>query len=354
MADAGSWYVSYRLSQKKMDAQLERSSMRYQEFVRVVERELNKKLRGGVHAAVYKAVKNNGKEKQGILIESPGIHISPTIYLDEFYGDYEAGKDLGEIVEEVLSFYDEVRCESPWDFGALEDYGNICKKMCFKLINTEKNRAMLKVMPHIDILDLSIVFYVVLEMTESGSATMPVYNSHLARWGVSTHQIWKDARKNAMGLLPAQFFTMSSVLENGGEEEQEEKDCFEENFTTRNGKGAETDLFADPLSGRDTMYVLSNPVRSLGAACILYPKVLNMIGGILGEDYYILPSSIHEVVIVPKSRGLEPGEMNEMVSRINETQVMEEEVLSNHAYFYACREKKLTGCSLQSAGIMLG
>ena len=82
------------------------------------------------------------------------------------------------------------------------------------------------------------------------------------------------------------------------------------------------------------MYVLTNSLRNLGASCILYPHVLDMAGEIIGEDFYVLPSSIHEVILVPESNAMEQMEMDEMVTEINATQVAEEEILSNHAYFY--------------------
>ena len=67
---------------------------------------------------------------------------------------------------------------------------------------------------------------------------------------------------------------------------------------------------------------------------VFYPHVLDMIGEMLKEDYFVLPSSIHEVIVVPESKGLDTEEMNEMVNEINETQVAPEEVLSSHAYYY--------------------
>ena len=65
---------------------------------------MNRRLKGGVQASLYTAVKNNGKERTGVLIESPGINISPTIYLEEYFEDYQKGKCLGMIVDEILGF----------------------------------------------------------------------------------------------------------------------------------------------------------------------------------------------------------------------------------------------------------
>ena len=74
---------------------------------------------------------------------------------------------------------------------------------------------------------------------------------------------------------------------------------------------------------------------------MIYPYVLRMMGDILEEDFYILPSSIHEVILVPASAGISVAEMEKMVCEINETQVEEEEVLSNRAYYYECDTGKL-------------
>ena len=61
----------------------------------------------------------------------------------------------------------------------------------------------------------------------------------------------------------------------------------------------------------------------------------------LGADYYVLPSSVHEVMIVPDDGGFDSGELEEMVREINATQVAPEEVLSDHIYYYNCGEGRL-------------
>lgn len=97
------------------------------------------------------------------------------------------------------------------------------------------------------------------------------------------------------------------------------------------------------------MYVLSNSLRNYGAACIAYPHIMETIGEILQEDYYILPSSIHEVVIVPYTREISRREMDDMVRDINETQVADEEVLSNHVYLYERSTGRFLGRNVRSS-----
>lgn len=297
--------------------------MNYQDFMCAVEERMNQKLTGGVKASLYTAVKNNGTERTGILIETPGVNISPTIYLEEYFQDYKEGKPLDETTDELLRFYQSIRHEKSWDQRKILTYEGVRDRIVFKLVNTAKNRRFLRAVPHLEFLDLSIVFYVLLEATEEGTAVMVVGNTHAEQWEVQTDMLWADAVKNSQRILPAEFFTMNYMMR----EMMYSSDAGSEIRDTENILLGNTD-------DRDGMYILSNSLRNYGAACIAYPHIMEMIGQILKNDYYILPSSVHEVVIVPCAGGLDCGEMDEMVRDINATQVAEEEVLSNHVYLY--------------------
>lgn len=300
--------------------------MKYQEFLYAVEAELNKKLKEGVKASVYTAQKNNGREKKGILFQTKELSASPAIYLEGLYARLQKGEQMNKLVQEILDFYETVGGEEVWDYNQIKEYDKIQDKIIFKLIHTDKNKKMLECVPSVEVLDLSIVFYVLLEMDKTGTATIQISNEHLKMWGISKEEVYQVALKNAAILLPAEFFTMQHAIERMLEVASGE----EENLLNHTGEEKE-----------DVMYVLTNSLRNYGAACLFYPHVLDMIGEMLKEDFFILPSSIHEAIIVPESRGLDTEEMNEMVIEINETQVAPEEVLSNHVYFYRRQGKKL-------------
>lgn len=318
--------------------------MDYREFAGAVEEQMNRRLKGGVRASLYTAVKNNGKERTGLLIESPGINISPTIYLEEYFEDHLKGKGLGTIVDEILGFYDSIKQERPWDCERLRNYEGVKERIVFKLVNTLKNRKFLSTVPHRSFLDLSIVFYVLLEVTGDGTAAMTVSDSHAEQWQVTTDTLWTDAVRNVRRLLPAEFVTMNHALKEMLREKAGNADCEKENGN----------LLLGNISERDGMYILSNSLRSYGAACIAYPHILEMIGEILQRDYYVLPSSVHEVVIVPYSLGLDIRELDEMVREINVTQVAEEEVLSSHAYLYRRSTGTLCGGNTRQNGRAAG
>ncbi len=301
--------------------------MDYTEFVSAVERRLSDKLEGGVKISPYTAMKNNGKERRGIIIETPGINVSPTIYLEEYYEWYERGKTLGEIVKDIHSFYVDIRQNESWDYGNALNWEGVRGRVVFKLINTRKNSMLLKEMPHRKFLDLSVVYYVLVEMNCEGSAVMQIYNSHMRHWGTDEETLWSIAVKNSKELLAAELFTISHAL----------RECLPSGGRDVRGEN----LLEKDDDTRDGMYVLTNRTRNYGAACMAYPYVLEMIGDILERDYYILPSSVHEVIIVPDLCGVMEEELDEMIRDVNHAQVAAEEVLGDHAYFFEQGGKRL-------------
>lgn len=294
--------------------------MEYKKFVCMVEEKLNLKLEGGMKASKYSVVKNNGMEKTGMILESDEYNIAPAIYLEEFFEQYQKGMSIDRIVNEILEFYEKVKVEEDYDVSQLSLYENVKKKVAFKLVNTEKNQQMLKEVPHIPLLDLSIVFYILVDVDEKGSATIQIRNEHIENWNVNVEQLYKDAKLNVKCLIPARLMCMQHVIEKLCDiSKGEEKDLLKAKF---------------PPENKEFMYILTNSIHQFGAAVLAYPNILEMASRIIGEDFYLLPSSIHEVILIPKSKSPDLKDLNEMINEVNETQVQEEEVLSDHAYYY--------------------
>ena len=92
------------------------------------------------------------------------------------------------------------------------------------------------------------------------------------------------------------------------------------------------------------MYILTNEFRTNGATTLLYEGILEEIAGMFDSDIILLPSSIHEVILVPAASGDEYlkqlDDFSAMVKEVNETELADEEILSDHAYYY------IKGCGL--------
>ena len=86
------------------------------------------------------------------------------------------------------------------------------------------------------------------------------------------------------------------------------------------------------------MYILTTKSRCFGASALLYDHVLSEFDGLIEGDLYILPSSVHEVIVTPACGGFSGFELERMVTEINKECVPDYEVLSNRVYFYD-REK---------------
>ena len=293
--------------------------MDYQQFIFVVKENVALALGEGMSLQVHTALKNNGRERVGLTIMDKRINISPTIYLEEFYKQFQNGYTIQNITERILEVYHEVKFEHTWQVHTVKDFETMRSKIVYKLIHAKENEILLKSMPYIAYLDFAIVFYILFEVDESGTATIPITHELTQLWNVSLDEIQQNAFRNAPTLLPASFKPMQIVINELMGTNCVEGECIE-----------------------DLMFVLTNSLRTFGAACILYDGILDKISEEIGENFYILPSSIHEMIIVPESSSPSRAHLDEMITEVNQTQVDEEEVLSDCVYYYDCKTKTLS------------
>lgn len=293
--------------------------MDYQQFVIVVKEKVALSLGKDLNLQLHSSLKNNGRVRTGITIFDKKVNLAPTIYLEEYYEQFLSGNSIENIVESILEVYHEVKFEHEWQVHTIKDFETIQSKFVFKLIHAQKNEALLRTLPHIPYRDLAIIFYILFDVDETGTATIPITHELLELWQTTQEKVYQIAKKNIANLLPATFKPMRVVIE----------------------ELTGASYVFDDEDG-EIMFVLTNSIRNFGAACILYSGILDQIGGLFGENFYLLPSSIHEVILIPESKSPPLDVLNEMVVEINETQLSVEEVLSDHAYYYDCAKQQLT------------
>lgn len=214
---------------------------------------------------------------------------------------------------------------------SLSDYEKAKDYINFKLIRRETNQQLLEDMPNLDMLDLAVIFYLDLGTSENGEMTVQIHNSHMKSWGVSKEELYDRAKENSSRLHPACISPMEEVMlgilrEQGLDDNQVEM----------------TKMLIGSRAMEPPLYVLTNKTGLNGAACILYENCLSDFAEELGADIVILPSSLHEVLLLPDRGQLDYQDLQEMVQQINKTEVMEEDILSNKIYHYARLENKLT------------
>ena len=266
-------------------------------------------------------VKNNENTHHGLCIREQGSNVAPTIYLDGFFRDYQNGRSFVEIVREIAGVYESHRVSSRFDTSSITDYERAKDRICFKLVNTGRNRVRLSDMPHVPFCDLSVTFYVLLGIEEGQTASVTVNNSLMDTWGIDTDTLFERAKYNTPRLLQGSVQSMEEVLSDILNEEP--------------GDFLEDDFDGIPAAGGGFgMYVASNRLKMNGAAVFLYDSLLSRFADRIGTDFYILPSSIHELIFLPVVPSMDKEELREMVPAVNSTVVSPEEVLSDNVYRY--------------------
>lgn len=296
--------------------------MTYQEFKQHISQVIQTKLGSSVKVTVQEIIKNNNTRLDGLTILSNQLNISPTIYLNYYYNQYQKGKSLDEIYQDILLTYEENKPTDCIDISFFTDYEKVKGHIVFKLINFERNHELLDNVPHYRYLDLAIVFNCLLESGTTGSATILIHNHHLAFWHITKDDLYALAMENTPKLLAYDLKNMTEVL----------KGLLKTEFSSS----------FDSSSKDFPMYVLSNRSKLNGSGCILYKNLLSDFSRKLNSDLYILPSSIHEVLIIPAKKAASAEELSDMVKEVNATQLSNEEILSDHVYYFCRETSKLT------------
>lgn len=303
--------------------------MEFTSFKALVKEEVERRAGKTYRVRLNDVMKNNGVVLSGLTVMQDDSNISPTIYLNNYYEAYENGQTtIGMVINDVMDVYNKNKVNRKLDMRYFLNYESIKDRIVLKLINTEKNRTLLKDVPHKEFLDLSIVFQCLMSDERIGSASIMIHNAHAKLWGVDDRELYKRACENTPKLLQYELKNMRDVM---GElmctDKQDEKTAHESCM----GEACEW----------LPMYVLSNKRRTDGAACMLYPELIGDFAKALGSDLYIIPSSVHELLLLPAGDKKEIEGLKSIIKEVNETQLLIEEVLSDSLYFYDRKAKEI-------------
>ena len=296
--------------------------MNYGEFLEYVRDGISKILGEESNVYVHKVLKNNNIELDALAVTQPGSNVSPTIYLNEYYNDYLDGRKLGGIINDIYDLYEEHRGKMEFDIEIFKDFEKIKKRIAFKVVNAASNQKLLEDVPNIPLLDLAIVFYFIVDSDFLGSATALIHNMHLELWNINEKELYKIAMENTPKILNYELRNMNEIIRE---------------MISSEIKGEIPDIAfkeVEDSKGRIKMYVLTNSQKVNGAACILYDGILADFASKHGKDLYILPSSVHEVILVLDEDEIKKEDLDNMVREVNRIEVDEGDILSDHAYIY--------------------
>lgn len=291
--------------------------MEYKEFLDKLVIELSKQTRGHVSVHINHILKNNHSPMDSITIRMEGENAAPAIYTETFYRQYKDGMSMEEVVSQVLSYHYEHKISGHFDVSLYLDFEKIKSGIVCRIVNYERNREMLKNVPHRRFLDLAVIYYHKMDDPVFGNASVLLRSSHLEMWNISEKELHKIALENTrdQGVSVLEIGTLVEELE---EELPKERELMY------------------------PMFVMTNPERCFGAVNMIFYDILEQIAERTGGNFYLLPSSVHECMVVPEDDdfSLDPQNMKQMVMEINQAIVIDEEILSDSVYYYM-RDRKL-------------
>ena len=299
--------------------------LNYEQFKEQFTEDLKKNLEGAGFNIEKVDVIPTEKLQQGtydaVTVRLEDSFVGPSGNLTDVFEAYErSGGNYDALLTHVTEkFTDAIENMPIYDANQLTDYAFIKDKLVLEVVNAEKNEQMLENIPHKSIEDLAIVYRAQLGRDEDGIATVLITNQMLEKMDITAEQLHHDAVESAQELKPV---TVNTIM---GEIAELVGDDFD--------PGIET---GGPM---DNILVGSVADKNHGASVIAYPEFFDDMANKLGENFYIIPSSIHEVLIVPESMGTDINALKDMIEQVNATELRPEDVLSNNLYHYDAQDK---------------
>lgn len=290
--------------------------MTYTEFRQKLYEEIVGVFPDEYRVSIHTVIKNNDQKLDGLVILKKDRNISPNFYIQAFYEDYLKGRCMDEIIQEIVFTY-HTSMEQNEVLDVDMEWENCKDKVCIRLLSQVRNQESLKNRPYIPFMDMAITFYCVMLQEEGTINSVSVTDKILKHWNLDIDTLFSIARENTFNRFSEVVIPMYQMLERLMSDSQAWPEL---------EHSQQTDFLIP--------YVITNQSGINGATVILYDGILQKLYDTFEGDYYILPSSIHEVLAVPCDCAISKEDLVKMVQEINDTCVRADEVLSDHIYYY--------------------
>lgn len=239
----------------------------------------------------------------------------PAINLEEMFDAYRNNVPLDAIGARMAQI---AQSESPvYDTSIFASYESIKKNLFIRVCSIDDNKTMLETVPYKRVENLAITYHIMVRVGNEGMSSAMITKNMLESFNISSDQLYEDALKNSQEILPAKVKSMMNILSE---------------FT-------DIEMDAIEMPGQLPMVVVTNQIGINGAAALFYPGVMDKVAETVHGDYYVLPSSIHEVIAVPVSLGSNYRDLEQMVKEINMSVVAPEDRLGSTVYRYDSQTK---------------
>lgn len=291
--------------------------MEYKQFKKEFRREVQREVGAGAEIFFHKIKRNNQVRQEGMVVREKGDNISSILPLFQLYGTYQESGSMRQAVTAALKMLEE---KSKILEGRLpKTWAEARGKLHAELVHYEWNKEALENIPYQRFLNFAVVYRMEVPMLEKCEAGMRVNHHLMEMWGITKEQLHKTAMEN----LENEAYQIQPISKVLGEL-----------------MGTVLEMPEDDTGE----YVLSNARCHYGAAGMLRKDILQEFSEKIGGNFYILPSSVHELILVPEIFPICTEYLREMVGEVNEGDVVREEWLSEDVYYYDCEKHEVKIC----------
>lgn len=306
--------------------------LNYEDFKNAVQEQIINYIdnKENYYADIHSVQKANGLNYDAVCIPPKesvsGIHTLPTMNINVLYEAYKSSGDLDEVIKYAA---EQLTRSAKFIPPSLQQVSSLFNdesknKIIFDVINTEANENMLKDIPSRKFMDLSVIYKVYVGKNQNSSySTVTITNDMAERMNLSEEQLYNLAYENTKKILPSQIICMEELIM---QQIPEMADLLEN------------------ISPEEKSYIITNECQINGAVNMLYTENLDKIAKTFDSDLYVIPSSIHEVIVftVKNPNLSNPQESSEFIQQTNQSTVEQADRLSNQLYRYDAKSKELS------------
>ena len=263
-----------------------------------------------------------------MTISKEGQNVSPSVNLDQMYAEYQKTGEIGPVLQEIAEI---ARMEPDGiDVHKLDSYEQAKDSLFIRVSNAETNKDFLQDVPHETIGDLAVTYHVMMGMENGEVGSTTVTNTLMEKFGITEAQLKADAMENSSKILSPSLESMNNIMAR---------------LLGMDGLASNSVPFEQAVEAfnfRDEgMFVLTNTTAVNGAAVMFYPEVMEQLGAHAGGDMFVIPSSVHEVILVPDDGVMNRMDLEKMIRDINANEVDPKDRLSDSLYHYDTKDHKL-------------
>ena len=295
--------------------------MSFEEFAEKLQADLAHRLEGQAEVTRVSFLHNNGMESPSLCVHIFGRNAAPGLNLKNLYAYYCHGTDWHTLVAEALKM---IQSETDFEFLQSDSFlwENIRGRIRPVLVCLAQNRRRMQECPHRTFLDLLLLYSIFWKEMNGMEAFAIIRTGNMESWGITEEELYRTAMENSLREDEFLFRSMEDIT----------KDLFREENVPGDSLPDEMGEAADE-SRRIPLYVLTSSSRRWGARVLLFPEWISAQCQLRNwKSVYVLPSSVHEVIVLRTELAPAPEELKALISTVNKECLEEEDVLSDSLY----------------------